>query len=157
MNNQVLSIEQMQKLIELGIDTSKASAFYYPNYGDYYNHPITKKYVRDIKGYNPYPSFVNGDRTLKDLNPDLFPTFTLQDILEILPQSFYVEKNTTSLDKKAFLQINKTAGGGYSIAYEQSWDKDGKLKMRMHGQQLNTSLLEAAFELLKWVKLNNYM
>lgn len=84
MQNQVLSIEQMQELIELGIDTSKASAFYYPNYGEYHEHPITKKYVHDIKSYNPHPSFVNGDRTLKDLNPDLFPAFTLQDILTLL-------------------------------------------------------------------------
>lgn len=139
MKEQVLSIEQMQELIKLGINTSKASMC-----------------------WNTYDSFlIENNSDLKDAfnysDDDWVPTFSIQDILEILPQSFYVEKNTTSLSKKAFLQINKTLGRGYSIAYEQSWDEDGKLKIKMHGQQLNKSLLEAAFNMLKWCKENNYI
>ena len=75
----------------------------------------------------------------------------------MLPQGFYLEENTTSLDKKAFLQINKTTDGAYNIAYEQSWDENGKLEIKMHGQQVNTSLLQAAFRMLIWCKQNNYM
>ena len=138
MNNQVLSIEQMQELIELGIDTSNASAFYYPNYGDYYKHPITKKYVHDIKGYNPYPSFVNGNRTLKDLNPDLFPTFTLQDILKILPRTI----NYDGSKRLRVLPPNELEYTNYSL--------EGHFKHE-------NSLLEAAFSMLKWVKQNGYI
>ena len=133
MENQVLTIEQMQELIDMGIDVSKAS-MYISEYGEIVSN--VKICERDI---------------------NWSPTFTLQDLLDMLPQGFYLEQNTTSLDKKVFLQINKTAGGGYSIAYEQSWDEDGKLKIKMHGQQLNDSLLEAAFNMLKWCKQNNYI
>lgn len=148
MNNQVLLIEQMQELIDMGIDTSSASCIWY-NFADL--------------GFALM--FLNDGReslTIEKMKENhgaenVIPAFTLQDILDILPQGFYLEKDTTSLDKKVFLQINKTAGGGYSIAYEQSWDEEGKLKIKMYGQQLKDSLLEAAFNMLKWVKQNNYI
>lgn len=137
MEKQVLTIEQMQELQELGLDTIKASMYWVKS--------ITSGSIWELSPVKPDFGF----------EWIWISTFTLQDILDILPQGFYLEKNTTSLDKKVFLQINKTAGGGYSIAYEQSWDEDGKLKIKMHGQQLNDSLLEAAFNILKWCKLNN--
>lgn len=138
----------MQELIGLGIDTSKASAFYYPNYGDYYEHPITKKYVRDVKGYNPYPSFVNGDRTLKDLNLDLFPTFTLQDILEMLPKTIEAFKDGSKLP----LMITITGSSKYAIVYCNPFCKNGTVGLTIHD-----TLLEAAFNMLKWCKQNNYV
>lgn len=147
MQNQVLSIEQMQELIELGVDTSKASAFYYPNYGEYYEHPITKKYVHDIQSYNPYPSFVNGDRTLKDLNPDLFPTFTLQDILKILPE--FLPPNIDVMDYTYELAIRKNSI--YYDCEEFDYSPKGDL-VRFEGM----SIIENAFNMLKWCKQNNY-
>lgn len=135
MEKQALTKEQMYELIDMGIDTSKASAFYYPNYGDYYKHPITKKYVRDIKSYNPYPSFVNGDRVLKDLNPDLLPAFTLQDILSMLPRAWEIgaynaNRNTITV----FLD-----------------DETGHCH-----QEVSNCLLEAAFNMLKWCSNKEY-
>lgn len=136
----------MQELIGLGIDTSKASAFYYPNYGDYYEHPITKKYVRDVKDYNPYPSFVNGDRILKDLNPDLFPTFTLQDLLEMLPKSIPCEE-LEEYGENTHLVVDVN-----TIMY-----CDLNMNIVYGACAYGNSILEAAFNMLKWCKQNNYV
>lgn len=62
MNGQVLSIEQMQHLKELGIDTSKASCYIWEAEG--------KEYLYWGK--------------CEDANG--IPTFTLPDILELLPK-----------------------------------------------------------------------
>ena len=154
MKDKVLTIEQMQELKELGIDITGASMKWAPKvrWDENGEKREVYGYILDIN-YTPIgaPFWKTED------GKDTIPTFTLQDILDMLPQGFYLEENTTSLDKKAFLQINKTTSGGYNIAYEQSWDEDGKLEIKMHGQQVNTSLLQAAFKMLKWCKQNQYM
>lgn len=68
MKEQVLSIEQMQELIKLGINVSKASMC-----------------------WNTYDSFlIANDSDLKDAfnysDDDWVPTFTLQDIMTLLDQ-----------------------------------------------------------------------
>ena len=75
MKNQVLSIEQMQKLKELGVDTSKASMCYISKYTSC--------------------DFDDGDEIVvvdNDFNKRLYnefgPAFTLQDIIELLPYTF---------------------------------------------------------------------
>ena len=75
MKNQVLSIEQMRKLKELGVDTSRASMCYISKY--------------------PSCDFDDGDSMVvvsKDFNKRLYnefgPAFTLQDIIELLPYTF---------------------------------------------------------------------
>ena len=75
MENQVLSIEQMQKLKELGVDTNKASMCYISKY--------------------PSCDFDDGDEIVvvcNDFNKRLYnefgPAFTLQDIIELLPYTF---------------------------------------------------------------------
>ena len=67
MKNQVLSIEQMKHLQELGVDTSKASAYYYN--GD-------EKMVFFIDNIIPVNSVL---------------TFTLQDMLEMISNCFTYE------------------------------------------------------------------
>lgn len=64
MNNQVLSIKEMQELIDMGIDVSKASMYWYDSCGEYICSP----------NYN-------------DITSDCIPAFTLQDILCILNSS----------------------------------------------------------------------
>ena len=87
MKNQVLSIEQMQKLKELGVDTSQASMCYISKY--------------------PSCDFDDGDSIVvvsKDFNKRLYnefgPAFTLQDIIELLPHNIY-----DGLNKKYSLVI----------------------------------------------------
>ena len=71
----VLSLEQMNRLKELGVDTSKASMCYISKY--------------------PSCDFDDGDSIVvvsKDFNKRLYnefgPAFTLQDIIELLPYTF---------------------------------------------------------------------
>ena len=72
MKDQVLSIEQMQKLKELGIDASKASMCYvfFESDGSKYTDIV----VHDESCYE-----------MACMNP--IPTFTLQDIIELIPEN----------------------------------------------------------------------
>lgn len=121
MKNQVLSIEQMQKLEELGVDISKASMCWIgcADANDVYPYNSTFK---DI--------FENQKETLPSV---LTPTFTLQDILEILP------KNSLYSNKHIFVLY--LLNDDFSILQEKS----GKTP------------IEAAFNMLKWSKQNNYI
>lgn len=69
MENQVLTIEQMQELIAMGIDISKASCTWCK----------VRAITSDRKGY----SWMILPETLNKLDEEHIPTFTLQDILEI--------------------------------------------------------------------------
>lgn len=74
MENQVLSIEQMQELQKLGIDTSKASMFWHPAF-----YRING--ILDYDGYEDIP------RIKLENNYDLahdIPTFTLYDMLQYI-------------------------------------------------------------------------
>ena len=77
MEEQVCTIEQMEKLKELGIDISKASMhFLYM--------PTAESIMRGVYEVDKEPSvFVSQ----KGMNHE-HPTFTVQDILELLPYTF---------------------------------------------------------------------
>lgn len=124
MKNQVLSINQMQELIELGISISKASICWIgcADGNDVYPYNSTFK---DI--------FENHKETMPTV---LTPTFSLQDILDMLPRAWEIgaynaNRNTITV----FLDDE--------IGY-------------CH-QEVSDSLLEAAFNMLKWCKQNNYI
>ena len=89
MKDQVLSIEKMQKLKELGIDISKASMCYvfFESDGSKYTDIV----VHDESCYE-----------MACMNP--IPTFTLQDIIELMPDNVKYEGNSyyLSIDKKFF-------------------------------------------------------
>jgi len=87
MKDQVLSIEQMQKLKELGVDASKASMAWYQDYDDLLD-----------RSYSLY-ELTNFTKKLYNI-----PTFTLQDMIELMPnliefddENYYlfVDKNCT--------------------------------------------------------------
>ena len=77
MEEQVCTIEQMEKLKELGINISKASMhFLYM--------PTAESIMRGVYEVDKEPSvFVSQ----KGMNHE-YPTFTVQDILELLPYTF---------------------------------------------------------------------
>lgn len=82
MSKQVLSIEQMKHLYELGLDTSKASMQYIENNNGTQMCIPTQiaRYIKDLeKGYI------------------VCDAFTLQDIIDILPNS--IEKYCISIGK----------------------------------------------------------
>lgn len=118
-----LSVNQMQKLKELGIDTSKASMCWL-------------KDKNDRCWLNTYtPPCYNG-KHLKQV-----PTFTSQDIIELLPHEV-----TDYADYQ--LLINKQRDS-YSVSYENT---DSFLV-----SFCRVELLDCLYEMLLWVIDNNYL
>lgn len=135
MKNQVLSINQMQELINLGIDTSKASMCWSKfKYDSNFTIQAMSKnmFEEEIRNldliYTPYDYII-------------IPTFTLQDILEILPKiKHYYYPNLRQVNNISWQIIYKSKLG------ELEWiAKYGKTS------------IEAAFNMLKWCKQNNYI
>ena len=126
MEEQVLSILQIQELEKLGIDTNGGS-MYWHNYN-----------TNDDPWYELCSSADVGDIT----------TFTLQDILEMLPKTIEAYKDGSKLP----LMITITGSGKYAIVYDNPFCKNGKV-----GLTISESLLEAAFCMFKWCKQNNHL
>lgn len=137
MNEQVLTIEQMQELIALGIDTSKASMCWFPMMElDENMKPVVKSHFIGVNtiDFDSYWNTIEGQNTIK--------TFTLQDVLSLLPYSI-------STTRPSYLSILPLRDGGWYIRYS-----------RMECDEKSTdgkTLLEAAFNMLKWCKQNNYI
>lgn len=129
MKNQVLSIEQMQELKKLGIDTSKASMFWHPAF--YRNNGIL-----DYDRYEDIPRIKLENNY--NLEYDI-PTFTLQDILK------YLEKIKPSLTKDDgsiwFMEVHNLERD--SLMYCEGCESE--------------SPLETAFKTIKWCKENGFV
>lgn len=137
MNEQVLTIEQMQELIALGVDTSKASMCWFPMMElDENMKPVVKSHFIGVNtiDFDSYWNTIEGQNTIK--------TFTLQDVLSLLPYSI-------STTRDSYLSILPLRDGGWYIRYS-----------RMECDEKSTdgkTLLQAAFTMLKWCKQNNYI
>ena len=137
MNEQVLTIEQMQELIALGIDTSKASMCWFPMMEiDEHMKLVVKSHFIGVNGidFDSYWNTIEGKNTIR--------TFTLQDILSLLPYSI-------STTHPSYLSILPLRDGGWYIRYS-----------RMECDEKSTdgkTLLQTAFHMLKWCKQNNYI
>lgn len=124
-----LSIEQMETLKKLGVDTSKASF-------------VFRKVVwfEDVKQYDvllengAFPSEQNQE-----------PVFILSDILELLPDTIEVEKNNYY-----YLILQKETNAYYHCIYE-----DLNLVI-LHRYRSNT-MIEAAYNMLLWVIEKGYL
>ncbi|WP_304312985.1 hypothetical protein [Phocaeicola plebeius] len=127
MSKQVLDVEQMMHLKELGVDTSKASAKEYiisetENYCGYSRNIVV------IDGY--IENFIEQRKA-----------FTLDDVLSLLPDCIDKEEAKLNVGKK-------------SVSYEKmvGYSYDGDLIL-FH----NDILLEAAYEMLCWCAENGYL
>lgn len=132
MSKQCLDISQMQHLRKLGVDTSKASmALVYRNsYGDIVDWDVVNKYVHeeDVGQHNPY---IRGK----------FGSFTLQDILDLLPNK---------VDDELILFVEK-----------------GKHKWRIGYTDISSdeifedfsdkNFIDASYEMLCWCIENGYI
>ena len=136
MKNQVLSIEQMQKLKELGADTSKASMhFLYM--------PTAKSIMSGVFEVDDEPEVFVSRKGMDHENP----VFTLQDIIELLQgtKSFYFRKECENF----YLKIEKFSDTNYSISYENS----DHFIVGFSG----SCLLTCAYNMLIWVAENGYL
>ena len=122
MKNQVLSINQMQELKELGIDTSKASMCWLETF--YTDR--TKKFEPEVCNEN------------QRFDEWCLPAFTLQDILEMLPDIIVNHEVYIPVIQKNFCKYVHN---------------DNPI---LHLEVANNTI-EAAFNMLKWCKQNNYI
>lgn len=127
MKNQVLSINQMQHLKELGLDTSKASMCWL-QFGD-------EDVVLSVHDEYCYES--------SSLQATL--TFTLQDILELLPKEISRDGCTWSASLYIDYENNRIAYGntdryGFEVFLET---------------KIENNLIDAAYQTLCWLKEND--
>lgn len=152
MENQVLSIEQMQELEGLGVDISKASMCWYEK---------SDKYVLCNEG-----SLLSGYFSK-------IPTFTLQDILDILPKHIETEYKR-EVPYKELVKQGRTPKRDAPPTYEyftEEYTLDTNLvdefcyfqqgyfsdDVSVEIDTKGNTLLEAAFKMLKCCKEKNYI
>lgn len=148
MSKQCLSIAQMKHLHELGLDTSKASMHYWVIRNG--------EYSQEVGGYvfseepscitlkvHPYEFMSDGlVRRVKDM-----PTFTLQDILDVLPKDISREGCTWSASLYIDYENNRIAYG--------NTDRDGF--EIYHEVPICENIIDAAYEMLCWCIENSYI
>lgn len=124
MKKQVLTIKQMQRLKELGVDTSKASCSY------------------DIhKTTNAFELLWGFEEDSNDVMFDTIPTFTLQDILDLLPHRVG-EELVLFIDKS-----EKAWRIGYTDIDSEEIFEDFK----------SENFIDAAYTMLCWCAENEYI
>lgn len=129
MEKQVLSIERMQHLRELGLDTSKASMCWWRRVRDFRGERVEGKWALSFN--KPY--IVQNFEQNEDI-----PTFTLQDILELLPYKIVA----------SYLHIGRKSFSGNLLFYVEYSGRE---------QFGSKSLLDAAYEMLCWCAENGYI
>ena len=129
MKEKVLSIKQMQHLQEIGVDTSKASCFWY---------------FDDREDYLFW-----GQCT----TPSGVPTLTLQDMLEMMPSS--IESDNIVYH----FELLKLGSSTYSIGYKGIVDENGDEinRIKYHILLWNKNLLTCAYETLCWLAENGHL
>ena len=130
MKNQVLSVEQMKHLQELGVDTSKASCAYYAFYESEPNYYELR--IRD---------------SALEIDPQtipFIPTFTLQDMLEMLPDG--IEDGGYVFFPTFKRTLTNWMGGYCNFTYGMEI-----------GVFLLPDLLTCAYETLCWLAENGYL
>lgn len=134
MKNQVLSIEQMQKLKELGVDINKASMCYISKYPSC-DFDDGDSIVVVSKGFN------------KRLYNEFGPAFTLQDIIELLPHNIY-----DGLNKKYSLVIQVNIVNCFIIHY-LSFGKSIDELIHFY----DYDIIDAVYKMLVWVTEKGYL
>lgn len=140
MSKQVLSIEQMQHLEKLGVDTSKANFYWHRtkslnNYNDWDEWKLHYGVLRLARGFTT-------------INCQYVRTFTLQDILDLLPnliQSQDEENNYwlefgTAMEDEEWWYIRYMSVYGVKLNYEE-----------------HVHLIDAAYEMLLWCIKEQYI
>ena len=131
MKEQVLTISQMQELIDMGVDVSKASMCWskFKNDPDFSLQAMSQdafeEQIRSIDTlYTPYDYYI-------------IPTFTFQDMLEMLSQGSL--RGSLHFNKNKFIVF--MADNQFNVINETD----------------SVSSIEAVFKMLKWCKENKYV
>lgn len=124
MSKQVLSIEQMKYLQELGLDTDCSTFFV--------NVAHPNKHIFNYAAYDD----------LIEYYLDYFPAFTLQDILDLLPEEILK-------GERVYRLVIERAEGRYFISYY--WCDNLLISKN---EEL---LIDAAYKMLCWCIENGYI
>jgi hypothetical protein len=128
MSKQCLDIHQMQHLKELGVDTKTASLCWV------------------CLNSEPYISFYDKEYPQEDTK--VIPAFTLQDILDLLPNLIHSQEE----ENNYWLEF------GTAMVDEEWWYIR---YMSVYGVKLNyeehVHLIDAAYEMLCWCIVNGYV
>lgn len=138
---QVLDIEQMKHLKELGVDVSKASVYWYRIFQDKGDGHI--RIILDWK-----PTFSLNLAFCTGLNLEAINTFTLQDILNLLPREIHPKDSTFSTYYLFIDYYYKQISYSESIGY-------GEYKGFSFSH--NKILIDAAYEMLCWCVEKGYI
>lgn len=136
MRNQVLSIESMQHLKELGVDTSGASLTWM-----LYPYEEGKQPELSLRKYSTFKEPFRKEHCI--------PAFTFQDIIELLPE--YIPINDEqSYDYEGRLFISKNT---CKYLYR---DCEG-FPLYAGSKEYGNNILESAYNLLCWCAENGYL
>lgn len=155
MSKQVLSIEQMQHLKELGVDTSKASMVLL--YKDYEGNEMDWDEVQDELSH---PEPMEMFKELYDAETGNYDhsyrkycgVFTLQDILDLLPKK--IETKDSCIESVFFLYVDFEYE---KISYAVDVPYEGTLDYKSFKFNDYPSLIDAAYEMLCWCIENGYI
>lgn len=139
MKNQVLSIEQMKHLQELGVDTNGASMMYH--------FWVDKKYKNCL--------LLSADTTTP-YDSENVPTFTLQDMLEMMPKKILIEMENDSCRsvEAFFLDVSlNICNDNWQCGYIHFSKREDYFCHKYE----NTDLLTCAYETLCWCAENGYL
>ncbi len=141
MSKQCLDIEQMQHLHELDLDTSKASMHYWIIRNGEYSKEVGGYVFSEEPSYvslNLHPYEFMNDAAIRQVED--VPTFTLQDILDILPRDITKEGCNWSASLYIDYENNRILYG--------SADRDGF--EIYHEIYICDNVIDAAYEMLCW-------
>lgn len=137
MNEQVLSIEQMKVLVDLGVDDSKASMCHtlFNNNG---------KIEKDLVIYSDY--------LVQIWVSDSTPTFTTHDLIMLLPDRITIKNNgDEEKDENYKLKITALALKHWAVEYECHSNKYFLIAT------YSTNLIDALFDMVVKCVKNGYI
>lgn len=136
MKTQVLSIEQMKHLKELGVDTSRAKISYYATYES------------EPNWYNTLRERDN----IFDNNCPHIPTLTLQEMLEMMPESITSDNILYHFE---LLKLGSSYSMGYKcIVYENNGEHN---RIEYLILVWDKKILTCANEMLCWLAENKHI
>lgn len=141
-SKQVLSIEQMKHLQELGLDTGDASM--------YWKRVSHGSRIDDKSKGKWFLSLQKEFQTCGFMSYETLPTYTLQDIIRLLPESIMDDKNEMYKGTKYWYYLTITPS--WVVSYDE-----GKGFLEPIKCCISESLLEASYNMLCWCAENGYL
>lgn len=135
MTNQVLSIEKMRHLQELGVDMSDASMYWVKR--------LHNPNIEDESKKEWFLSLQKEFMTFGRIAYKVLPTFTLQDILDKLPKCIITDDYEFELN----IYYHES---GVSVFYD-----NGDIEQLVFFSE--STILESAYQMLCWCAENGYL